>query len=92
MLETFALRYGLMATTSSSWMRDIPWTMSRRLPSGSLNILWMWVAVPTGVQIDLRSGSSSAGSRCAKTPISLPLAIGFVDQACGNSRARRRAA
>ncbi len=28
--------------------------MSRRLPSGSRNILWMWVAVPIGVEIVLR--------------------------------------
>ena len=32
---------------SSSVSRDSPWTIRRRLPSGSLNILWTWLAVPT---------------------------------------------
>ena len=39
---------GASATTRSSRIRASPWTISRRLPSGSLNILWMWVAVPIG--------------------------------------------
>ncbi len=72
--ETFARRYGFSATISSSVTRDRPWTMSRRLPSGSLNILWMCVAVPTGYR-SAWIGSSSAGSRCAKTPITFPAAI-----------------
>ena len=45
--DTRARRYGCVATTSSSVSRASPWTISRRLPSGSLNILWMCVAVPT---------------------------------------------
>jgi hypothetical protein len=32
-------RYGFVAVTSSRRSRASPWTMSRRLPSGSLNIL-----------------------------------------------------
>ena len=44
---TRARRYGCVATTCSSVTRASPCTMSRRLPSGSLNILWMCVAVPT---------------------------------------------
>ena len=63
-----------MLTTSSSLRRASPWTMRRRLPSGSLNILWMCVAVPTGYSASC-PGSSSAASRCVKTAISLPLAI-----------------
>ncbi len=47
-VDTLARRYGRSATISSSRMRASPWTMSRRLPSGSRNILWMWVAVPIG--------------------------------------------
>ena len=41
-------RYGRVWTMRSRRMRASPWTISRRLPSGSLNILWMWVAVPIG--------------------------------------------
>ncbi len=44
----FARRYGFIETTSSRRMRDRPCTIRRRLPSGSRNILWMCVAVPTG--------------------------------------------
>ena len=43
-----ARRYGCIATISSRRMRARPCTIRRRLPSGSLNILWMCVAVPTG--------------------------------------------
>ena len=51
---TSARRYGLASrSTRSSRMRARPWTISRRLPSGSLNILWMWVSVPIGVQVGL---------------------------------------
>ena len=46
--DTAARRYGRVCTMRSSRMRARPWTISRRLPSGSLNILWMWVAVPIG--------------------------------------------
>ena len=41
-------RYGRVCTMRSRRTRASPWTISRRLPSGSLNILWMWVAVPIG--------------------------------------------
>ena len=34
--------------------RASPWTIRRRLPSGSLNILWMWVAVPIGIEVVLQ--------------------------------------
>ena len=44
----------------------------RRLPSGSLNILWMWLAVPIGYRSSC-SGSSSLASRCVNTAIRLPL-------------------
>ena len=71
---TRARRYGCVATTSSSVRRASPWTIRRRLPSGSLNILWMWVAVPTGYR-SAWVGSSIAASRCVKTAISLPFAI-----------------
>ena len=46
--RTRARRYGLVAVISSSDRRLKPWTMRRKLPSGSLNILWIWLAVPTG--------------------------------------------
>ena len=39
-------RYGRTATSASRRTRASPCTMMRRLPSGSLNILWMWVRVP----------------------------------------------
>ncbi len=45
---TSARRYGALETTRSILRRASPWTISRRLPSESLNILWMWVAVPIG--------------------------------------------
>ena len=48
--------------------------MSRRLPSGSLNILWMCVAVPI-VKRSSCPGSSMAASRWVKTAISLPAPI-----------------
>ena len=46
--DTRPRRYGRDVVTSSRRTRVTPWTMMRRLPSGSLNILWMWLAVPTG--------------------------------------------
>ena len=48
---TRACRYGRDVVISSRRTRVTPWTMMRRLPSGSLNILWMWLAVPIGMQI-----------------------------------------
>ena len=50
---TRARRYGRDVVTSSSCSRASPCTIRRRLPSGSLNILWMWLAVPTRIQIVL---------------------------------------
>ena len=67
----FPRRYGSVVTTSSRCSRARPCTMRRRLPSGSLNILWMWVAVPI-VNRSACWGSSTAASRCVKTAISLP--------------------
>ena len=53
------------------WNRDSPCTMSRaRLPSGSLNILWMCVAVPTRCKSSC-VGSSIDASRWVNTPTSL---------------------
>ena len=43
----------VVATAASSRMRARPCTISRRLPSGSLNILWMWVSVPIAMQVGL---------------------------------------
>ena len=48
--------------------------MRRRLPSGSLNILWMWLTVPTVCRSSC-TGSSTVASRCVNTPISLPPAM-----------------
>ena len=45
--------------------------MMRRLPSGSLNILWMWLAVPMANRSSWR-GSSSEASRWVKTAIIRP--------------------
>ena len=45
--------------------------MMRRLPSGSLNILWMWLAVPIACRSSCR-GSSSEASRWVKTAIMRP--------------------
>ena len=70
-ISTAARRYGLAATICPIFRRASPWTISRRLPSGSLNILWMWVAVPTGYRTSWQ-GSSTAASRCVKTAISFP--------------------
>ncbi len=67
-------RYGCVLTTSSSDSRASPCTMSRKLPSGSLNILWMCVAVPI-VYSSSCCGSSMAASRCVKTAINLPFAM-----------------
>ena len=52
-LRTRPRRYGSVDTISSMCTRARPCTMSRRLPSGSLNILWMCVAVPIVVQVGL---------------------------------------
>ncbi len=71
---TRARRYGWVATISSSVRRDSPWTIRRKLPSGSLNILWMCVAVPTTCRSS-RPGSSTEASRWVKTAINFPLAI-----------------
>ena len=71
---TRARRYGCVDTSSFSVSRARPWTISRRLPSGSLNILWMCVAVPTGYR-SACSGSSTVASRCVNTAMSLPFAI-----------------
>ena len=71
---TRARRYGRVSVTSSSVRRASPWTISRRLPSGSLNILWMWLAVPTPYR-SACCGSSTDASRWVKTPISLPAEI-----------------
>src|SRR5258706_1032224 len=71
---TRARRYGSVATSDSRVSRASPWTISRKLPSGSLNILWMCVAVPTEYR-SASAGSSTAASRCVKTAISFPLAI-----------------
>ena len=68
---TRAFKYGLVPTTSSNRTRATPCTMIRRLPSGSLNILWMWLAVPTFWRSPC-FGSSSAGSVWAKTAIMRP--------------------
>ena len=38
---TRARRYGRVSVIWSSVSRVSPWTISRRLPSGSLNILWI---------------------------------------------------
>ena len=45
--------------------------MMRRLPSGSLNILWMWLAVPMANRSSWR-GSSSEASRWVNTAIMRP--------------------
>ena len=71
---TSARRYGRVAITRSSRIRARPWTISRRLPSGSLNILWMWVSVPTSWRSPW-PGSSCDGSFCVKTPITLAPAM-----------------
>ena len=46
-------RRAASTTTPRARSRARPWTISRRLPSGSLNILWMCVAVPTRIEIVL---------------------------------------
>ena len=51
--STSAIRYGLTSTSRLSGTRTRPWTISRRLPSGSLNILWMCVAVPIAEEVFL---------------------------------------
>ena len=71
---TRARTYGCVDITSSSFSRASPWTMSRKLPSGSLNILWICVAVPTLYRSSC-PGSSIAASRWVNTAISLPFAI-----------------
>ncbi len=68
---TRAFRYGWLSISSVSVTRPRPCTMRRRLPSGSLNILWIWLAVPTWCR-SASPGSSTAGSRCVNTPITLP--------------------
>src|SRR5262245_21643353 len=70
----------------SSETRASPWTIRRRLPSGSLNILWMWVTVPTGYRSSC-IGSSSAASRCVKTPIRRPAALASSTRRTEASRA-----
>src|SRR5580704_13986272 len=86
---TRARRYGWVATTSSSVRRASPWTMRRRLPSGSLNILWMWVAVPTGYR-SACAGSSTEASRCVNTAMSLPFAMASSIRRTELSRATAR--
>ena len=56
------------------WTRASPCTISLRLPSGSLNILWMCVAVPT-VYRSACPGSSTVASRCVQTAMSFPAPI-----------------
>ena len=83
---TAARRYGRAWTMRSSVRRSTPCTISRRLPSGSLNILWMCVAVPTGYRSSC-IGSSTEASRCVKTPISLPEALASSTRRTEASRA-----
>ena len=96
-----ARKYGRLAVTSSRRTRARPCTMMRRLPSGSLNILWIWLAVPIACR-SFCVGSSSPASRCANTAMVWPLAtassMSFTElsratasgmKACGNSTVSR---
>ena len=71
---TSARRYGFSVVTRAIRRRRRPWTIRRRLPSGSLNILWMCVSVPTSCR-SACPGSSTVGSRWVTTPMSLSPAM-----------------
>ena len=71
---TSARRYGRVAEHPVEPDAREARTISRRLPSGSLNILWMCVERADRVQVGL-AGSSWVGSRCVKTPMTLPPAM-----------------
>ena len=87
--RTRARMYGFVASTSSRCRRDCPCTMSRRVPSGSLNILWMWVKVPTEYSSSW-AGSSVPGSSWVKTPTRLLSAMASSISCTELSRATAR--
>src|SRR6185503_1092425 len=66
--------------------RCTPCTTRRSEPSGNLNILWMCVRVPTRYR-SLSTGSSTAGSRCVTTPMTLRSLTASLTSATELSRA-----
>ena len=87
--RTRARMYGFVASTSSRCRRDCPCTMRRRVPSGSLNILWMWVRVPMAYSSSW-AGSSVPGSSWVKTPTRLLSAMASSISCTELSRATAR--
>ena len=87
---TAARRNGRVWASRSSRTRASPWTISRRLPSGSLNILWMWVDGADGIQVLLLRLVD--GGLALREDADHPVAgAGLVDQADGGlARHRQR--
>src|SRR5688500_11951124 len=84
-----ARRKGRYWWTCSRRKRCTPCTTRRSDPSGNLNILWMWVSVPTRKR-SLSTGSSTAGSRWVITPMTLRSRTASCTSATELSRATAR--